>query len=115
MKRVTVLLTLLTMTLALSFAAKPPQGGGSTSAKVTVSCATCLAGQPLTISGSGFAGRKGVAVSIVGPNTLSLNVTADSKGKFTLHYPTGLGFAPGSYLVNATQFTTSASAGFQIQ
>jgi hypothetical protein len=112
MKRVTVLLVLLvTMTLALSArkAARTP------SATVTVSCSVCTVGEPMTIIGSGFAGRQGVTVYISGPDGASMSEIADKRGDFSVNYPTGLNFPAGSYTVTASESGATATTGFEIQ
>jgi hypothetical protein len=113
MKRVIVLLTLLvTMTLALS-AGKAPKPSPPT---LVVSCLVCTSSEPMTITGSGFAARQSVAIHVTGPNGLSMTVATDSKGNFTVNYPTGLNFAPGPYTVTASQSGGAwATTGFEIQ
>ena len=113
MKRVIVLLTLLvTMTLALS-AGKAPKPSSPT---LIVSCSVCAVGEPMTITGSGFAARQSVAIHVTGPNGASMSATTDSKGNFTVNYPTGLNLAPGDYTVTASQSGGAwATAGFEIQ
>ena len=113
MKRVTVLLTLLvTMTLALC-AGKTPK---PLSATLIVSCSVCTANEPMTITGSGFVARQSVTIHIMGPNGLTMSQTANRSGGFTIDYPTGLNFAPGSYTVTASQSGgASATTGFEIQ
>ena len=113
MKRVIVLLTVLvTMTLALS-AGKAPKPSSPT---LIVSCSVCTSSEPMTITGSGFVARQSVAISVTGPNGLSMPVTANRSGGFTINYPTGLNFAPGPYTVTASQSGGAwATAGFEIQ
>jgi hypothetical protein len=113
MKRVIVLLTLLaTTTLALTAGktSKPP------SPTVVVSCSVCTASEPMTITGSGFVARQSVAIYVIGPNGVSMTVTANRSGGFTINYPAGINLAPGSYTVNASQSGGgSATTGFEIQ
>ena len=113
MKRVIVLLTLLvTMTLALS-AGKAPK---TPSATLIVSCSVCTVSEPMTITGSGFAARQFVTVHVSGPNAVSMLATPNSKGDFSINYPTGFNFALGSYTVTASQSGGAwATTGFELQ
>jgi hypothetical protein len=113
MKRVFVLLTLLvTTTLALS-AGKSPKTSSPT---LIISCSICAVGEPMSITGSGFAARQSVAIHVTGPNGLSMSVTANSRGDFTIDYPTGFNFAPGDYTVTASQSGGAwATTSFELQ
>ena len=113
MKKVTVLLTLLvTMTLTLSAG----KASGTQSPTLIVSCSVCTASEPMTITGSGFAARQSVAIRVTGPDGISMPVTADRKGNFTINYPTGINLAPGVYTVTASQSGGAwATTGFEIQ
>jgi alpha-D-ribose 1-methylphosphonate 5-triphosphate synthase subunit PhnH len=125
MKRLTILLTLLaTLTLALS-AGKTP--GATHSATIIVSCSVCTVGEPMTVTGSGYAARRNVAINVSGPNYLSMSVTADNRGNISVYYPTGMEltnvyyptgmeFGSGYYTIAASQSGgASAITGFEIQ
>jgi hypothetical protein len=60
--------------------------------------------------------RQSVAISLTGPNGLSMSVTANRSGGFTIYYPTGLNFAPGTYTITASQSGGAwATTGFELQ
>lgn len=100
------------MMLALSYGKAPR----TPSATLVVSCSVCTVSEPMTIIGSGFAARQTVAIRVTGPDGLSMSVTADRRGNFTINYPTGMNFAAGSYTITASQSGgASATTGFEIQ
>lgn len=113
MKRVTVLLTLLViMTLTLSAG----KASRTSSPTLIVSCSVCTVSEPMTITGSGFAARQSVAIRVTGPDGISMPVTADKRGDFTINFPTGMNLAPGSYTITASQSGGAwATTGFEIQ
>ncbi len=85
---------------------------------LAVSC-TCVAGDPVVFQGSGYKSRSQVEISVQGPSSYVLSLTADANGNVFVDYGTALYFSAGSYTATASQIqgksvTTVATAGFTI-
>jgi len=112
MKQLILILTLLmTPTLALLAA----RGSSAPTAKLTVSCAVCNAGDTITVSGSGFAKRSSVAITLSGPIGGTSYAQTDAKGRFSIGYALGASYPAGQYDISASSAGAYASIGFEIQ
>jgi hypothetical protein len=118
MKRFTMLLTMLLIasvtSLPLNAAKKVRQAASAPSTPtVTVSCAVCSVGSPITISASGFAEGSAV-LSLTGPATTLALVAVDNSGSYSVTFTPTAGWIRGNYLVTFSQNNTSASTSFEL-
>jgi serine/threonine protein kinase len=79
-------------------------------ANIIVTPADYNPGAPISFSGTGFATKGTVSISVLGPYSVTISATPDQHGNFSVDYPGGIGFPGGYYTVVASQSNSGDTA-----